>query len=374
MGIWQGYLDLVSEVSRAKRGLPSLAQRRQYSQGVIGTPITREETFVGMDVDEPAGQHSKITTDPQTGRAMVANQMPNIPAAMEDPNYQTTQQASGWLGSGRSADDQLILQKGLIDSGYTPNEVTGIMKTPELGTQVSPGQLDIALGRQGMLEQPDASATEGSGLLGDPYNPAVIEAYRTAALGSGRKNESINKTIEAAQRVGKFKNRKEHNEALTKLQVEHEKRINAPRDSLNTYERAESLVEDRGGFAKLTGPDDLALITYFAKMQRPGEALNEGDVSNIINTGSGLEWMRTMLNKVDKGGVLDPKQRAKIMQAMGSMAKTSRKRYDDVRDRTGKQFESFGFETGTPTPMLPGSKVFNQKLNRYKELEAMGGR
>ena len=189
MGIWQGYLDLVSEVSRAKKGLPSLAQRKEHFDKLIGTPITREESFISQDPYE-SGEYDVNAPFRQRGQEapgyidQVQNMLSGQPAipmdrAVRAPEYfgdtgggqmDTTQQASGWLGSDQTGLDRLQFQAGLLDSGYNQSEVGSMM-----------GQINPAAPKQTSLMQNleaagvDTSTPEGQAVMLDIMRKPLVQ-------------------------------------------------------------------------------------------------------------------------------------------------------------------------------------------------------
>ena len=190
MGIWQGYLDLVSEVSRAKKGLPSLAQRKEHFDKLIGTPITREESFISQDPYE-SGEYDVNAPFRQRGQEapgyidQVQNMLSGQPAipmdrAVRAPEYfgdtgggqmDTTQQASGWLGSNQTNLDRLQFQAGLLDSGYNQSEVGSLMG------QINPAaeEKQTTLARNLKSAGVDTSTPEGQAVMLDIMRKPLVQ-------------------------------------------------------------------------------------------------------------------------------------------------------------------------------------------------------
>jgi len=210
----------------------------------------------------------------------------------------------------------------------------------------------------GSQPQPGAQGPQQNegGLLNNPYDPQAIINYQNQALLAGVPNEVANQQVKAAQRVGSFDTQNQQLQAYSTLGDKHEKNIAKPRAVLETYQGANDLLKERGSFEALTPADDLALISAFAQIQRPGEAMMEGDVVNIMKT-AGL-WDQVKASFSSGGATaLEPSVRKKIFKTMTTMAKTQDKRYGEIRAQTQKRFEQSGF-AGLDSPMR-GKMEFN---------------
>ncbi len=154
---------------------------------------------------------------------------------------------------------------------------------------------------------------------------------------------------------------KDLTQAQKDIMGSHETRIKATRSSLERFNEATDLIQNRGGFEGMSGEDDTSLITFFAQMQRPGEAMNEGDVAQILAS-AGLGDMVNAYTKLLKGeGRLSDPQRARIYNAMESMAQSRLGQYGDIRATTQQMIDPYQGQLGQI--MRPEVKVDPYPIN-----------
>ncbi len=137
--------------------------------------------------------------------------------------------------------------------------------------------------------------------------------------------------------------------ATTEQQTQAMKQLAAPRQQLQYFQSATDIVRNRGGFAGMTGADDLALVTQFSKLLRPGEAVMSDDVQNALNT-LGYGDMVNMMIGASKGEQLTETQRAEIYGTMSTLAGRAEQQAQNIRGMVSQRLQGTPVQAGQVLP------------------------
>lgn len=209
----------------------------------------------------------------------------------------------------------------------------------------APGAYQLSPGEQFGNEQIPGLQTAGSGLLGSEMGFGDKAKYYLGMLGAGYNPQEALGAL-SLQQQEQGPTQKEVTQAQKDILTSHEGRVKATRSSLERFNEATDLITERGGFEGMSGEDDTSMITFFAQMQRPGEAMNEGDVAQILAS-AGLGDIASSYIKLLKGeGRLSDPQRARMYRSMQSMAQSRQQQYGDIRNVTQEMINPYGQQLG----------------------------
>lgn len=135
----------------------------------------------------------------------------------------------------------------------------------------------------------------------------------------------------------------------------------------NAYDKISSLTDNA------SGPNDIALIYNFMKMQDPGSTVREGEYATAGNAGGATEYVRNLYNKVKDGLILTPKVRNDFLKTAGTINQSAIRQQDKI----SKQYEGLAKRAGVspeqvlidfsaaPQPIKEGQIITDGKGN-YK--------
>ena len=179
----------------------------------------------------------------------------------------------------------------------------------------------------------------------------------------------IDAEAEKNARVGPFKDHKDWNAAQFQLAQSYNKEAGSYRTIVNSYGAMTDIIKERGGFDKMTGADDTALIKFFVKATTPKESVMSDDVRNIIESAGIPAMVASYKEQLKGGGQLGDDQRREIYTTMTNLFNASKGEltqidkqympwielnefYPDMVIRPLDMPEPFGYEAPNPAPLL----------------------
>lgn len=199
------------------------------------------------------------------------------------------------------------------------------------------------------------------GLLGTNRTPEDMSKFSTSMLGAGYTPQDIQTVLsplttqrkreqDIALRSGAFANKKEELAAYNTVQNIHEKNIKPYRAAMEQFKTATQTIEDRGGYDAMTAQDDVAMITSFAKMLRPGEAVMADDVENVLNAMGHGDAVSAWISATGGKGMSGP-ARERLYTTMQSAYTPLAQQYEQVRTGTDELLAASRFSEDMPSPI-----------------------
>jgi osmotically-inducible protein OsmY len=303
-----------------------------------------------LDQSKSRAQAKRDAEAKRVNDAQIANraQLTAIQQAKEDRTMQDRSKFNLLLNGGeyQMPEDQTFPGEapieGLQQKGYLQGDM-GQEATRQFAAQIA--------GLEGM-------GGAGVGLLGR------INSDQAALDQAG-----IDAQADIDARRGPFDNMKDYWQAQRELTKDYAKEAGPYRRVVKSYGAVTDIVKERGGFDKLTGADDVALIKFFVKSVTPKESVMSDDVRQIVNASGLPGTIDSYLQAFAGKGQLGKEQRRQIYATMTGLFNSSKIELDDIRTQYDPQVaagefdpeqvyrplkmpEPFGYEAPNPAPLL----------------------
>lgn len=315
MGI---FFDVETNAERVAR--EEQQRKQQAAQALLGTPITRQESFVGGDVNLPADQ-------PTPTGAVPGLTQPGLLDPNNFDNLETTQTPSGLLGSDLSPRAQTAFKTGLIGAGISGGDATSALA------------------------------------------PIVAEQDRQAATATA----AATAAEKANLRVGEFKDRKEQLDANRSFASDFKKDV-AP------FRAKQQFYSDTLGFGNIqdwSGTDDFIAIRNLIKQSLPNESVMGDDIANMKFSQGVPESIRTWIASLTGEGGLSVPGRKQLLDTMFVNATEGKKFSDELRANfQGQADQVNGLNTDfllKPIPLPAPTTVFGSSAPKPVAPGGVGG-
>ena len=168
---------------------------------------------------------------------------------------------------------------------------------------------------------------EGAGMLGQQMS---TQDQTAAAM----QRWMIEQQMKQQRRVGPYESEQQYQSTVNPISTAYEKAIAPQREVLSRLNQTAQTIQERGGFDKLTGADDMVMLRNFIKMTVPNEAVMSDDQRAATLAANGYPGQAAAFLQLLKGkGSLDAQGRATLFQTMQSLGQSALPQYQDIRQQ-----------------------------------------